>query len=190
MMWHVAAVFVLILVGLPLVVLPSWIVAVLAFVAAGLCAGGIAALSVPVLTAGASLAVIEYALALSISDGPPDFVTAMVLAVALFLLLELVSFMGRLHGAAVAAPVMRSMIRYWLAIAGAGAGVVIVLTAAAAAVRLAVPVPSYPAAAAAGALGAFVAAVGVLKLATKSRDTATGEAAEIDADRPHEREER
>ena len=167
MIWHVAAVLVLVLVGLPLIVLPSWAIGVLAVISGALCAGGIAALSVPVLTAGATLAMIEYALALSMADTPPHFLMAMGFGVALFLLLEVVDFMGRVRGVAIGVPVMTSMVRYWLAVAGVGAGLIVGLAAGAAAVRLAAPLPSYPAAAV-GAFGAFVAAVGVVRLIMKS----------------------
>jgi hypothetical protein len=93
---------------------------------------------------------------------------AMGFEVALFLLLEVVDFMGRVHGIAIGVPVMTSMVRYWLAVAGVGAALIVGLAAGAAAVRLAAPLPSYPAAAAVGAFGAFVAAVGVVRLIMKS----------------------
>jgi hypothetical protein len=164
MMVRVAALLVLVLVGLPFVVLPAGFLAALAAPSAVLCAGGIATRSVPVLTAGVTLAVIEYALALWASEAPLDVPIAALFGVALFLLLELVDFLGRTRGAAVGGSVLPAMIRYWLAIAGAGAGLMVALVAGAAAVRLALPLPSDPMIAALGVLGALTAAGGVLRL--------------------------
>lgn len=169
-MKSIAAGLMLVLVGVPLVVLPSGFLTVLAGPAAALGAAGIVAHSVPLVTAAATIAMIEYVAALSVAGGPPDFVTAMIFGTALFLVIELVDFMRRTHGAAIGPSVTATMIRYWLGIAGLGAGLVVVLIAGAASLRLAVPIAFHPAAAAVGALGAFIAGVGVLKLVTTPRD--------------------
>jgi hypothetical protein len=168
MMPTVAAVLALLLAGIPVAARPSWPLAALGAVSAGLSTGAIAARSVPIVTAGATLAAIEYAAALSMADRPLDMPTVIAFAVALFLLLELVDFMGRARGAAVDARAIVSVIRYWVAIIAIGVGFMVALIGAASAVRLAVPAPSYPIAALVGAVGAFVAAVGVMKLVTTS----------------------
>jgi hypothetical protein len=185
MIRHVAAVLVLILVGFPLVVLPSRLVAVVALVAAALCAGGIAALSVPVLTAGATVAVIEYALALSLVGSHTDLAIAIVFGVALFLLLAMVDFMSRLRGAAAGADVLASMIRYWIAVAAVGAGVTIALAIGGTALAREATRVSYPVAVLGGALGALVAALGVIRLVTAPRGPAARDRAESDEPGSH-----
>lgn len=163
----VAVFLALVLVGLPLVVAPSWVLAVVAAASAALAGGGIAARSVPVVTAGATLATVEYAVALWLSAGPPDILTAMVFGTALLLLVQTVEFMGRTRGAVLGVGVTAAVVRHWLAIAAAGIGVIATI-AAGAAVAMAIPLPSHPASAVVGALGAFVAAVATLKLVTTS----------------------
>jgi hypothetical protein len=169
MMAGLAAVVALLIAALPLAAWPSWSLAVLGAASAGLSASAIAARSVPIVTAGATLAATEYAAALWAADRPLDVPTVIGFGVALFLLLETVDFMGRSRGVAVDARATRSVIRHWLAIVAIGVGSMVVLIAAATAARLAVPVPLYPVAAFLGAVGACAAAVGVMKLITTSK---------------------
>jgi hypothetical protein len=160
----VAAPLVMLLVGLPLTVLPAAYLAALAALAGLVCGAGIVAFSVPVLTAGATLAIVEYALALSISKAPFGLPTAIGFGAALFLLIEVGDLAGRLRGAAVDGAVLRAVVRYWLAIVGIGAVLVAALAAVAAAAGRAAVLPESPLTGALVALGALLAAVGVSRL--------------------------
>lgn len=167
----VAALGALVLVGLPFVVLPSRLLAVPAGAAALLCASGIARLSVPVSTAGVTLAAIEYALALWTSDAPPNVLIAALFGTALYLLLAVVDFAGRIRGAAVDGAVWNAMSRYWLAIAAAGLGLMTALGGGAAVVRLALPPSPDPLLVVLGTVGALAAAGGVFRLVAGADDT-------------------
>jgi hypothetical protein len=162
MIRHLAAILVLALVGLPFLAAPSWLVGTLGAVAAVLCAAGILVLSIPLLALGASLGLIQYALALWLSAGPPDLLVALGLGVALSLLLQVVEFGGRFRGAALAPGVVREQIRDWVATEAVAATAGIVLTIVAGSVTFDLPPPAYPAVAAVGALGAFLGAARIL----------------------------
>ena len=173
-----AAVLILMLVGLPLVVVPSWFIGFFGLVAAALCAAGVAAHFAPLVTAGGTLATIEYTFAISLVGGPPAFLSAMAFGVTLFLLLQLADFMRKVHGTVIGASVVTPMIRYWLVIGAIDVGVIGGLAAGAGVVLWATSLPSHPAGATAvGALGAFVAAVGVLKLLASSGERVTNQGA-------------
>ena len=98
---------------------------------------GVLALSVPMVTAGASLALIAYALALVIARPPVDLVAAIAFGAALVLLLALVHFAARVRGAALGPEVIATQVRHWLMIVAVGVVAAIGLTAAAAALRCA-----------------------------------------------------
>jgi hypothetical protein len=153
-----------VLAALPLAVEPSPFVAWLAVPAVLLGLAAAVARSVPLATASAVVALIEYALALVIARGPVDVVTAAGFGIALFLLLQLVHFVSRAHGAAVSRSVLVSQLRAWLGIAVIGAVAAIVLTTTGAALRLVLSGAALPAVVIAGALGALAASAGVILL--------------------------
>jgi hypothetical protein len=166
-MRFVAFALLLALVALPLAVLPSLPLAWLAVPGFIIGVVGVIALSVPLVTAGAALALIEYTLALTITKTPVDVVTAAGFGAAVFLLLQLVHFAGRVHGATIGSAVIASQIRHWLAIVGIASAVTIVLTIGAPAVRLALTGVPLPLVVVAGALGALVTIGGVIALARR-----------------------
>lgn len=154
-----AGLLALVLVGFPLLVAPSELTGAPAVIAGTLCAAGIAALSIPLLAAGAALSLVGYALALWSSPGPPDPLGALALGVVLSLLFQVVGFVAHFRGAAVDSHVLPGQVRYWVG-SGVGAAVVgILLSISAGGIALRLPLPAYPAAAALGALAAFVGAV-------------------------------
>lgn len=170
MMRLAAAILVAVLVALPLTVLASapvtWLV-VPALVVGG---AGVVALSVPLVTAGASLALIAYALALVIVRAPFDPVAAIAFGATLVLLLALVHFAGRVHGAAIGPSVITSQIRHWLVIVAAGVVAAVVLTAAAAALGFTLRGAALPVVVVVAALGALVTVAGVIALVTTHAD--------------------
>jgi hypothetical protein len=163
MMRLAAVVLLAVLAALPWSVRPSpppvaWLaVGVLAVGAAG-----VAAWSVPLVTAAGSLAVIAYALALTIVGPEVDLVTPLVLGAALVLLLALVHLAGRTRGASCAPSVVAAQARGWLAVVGLGAGIAVLLVAAAAPVGAALRGASLPVVIAASSLGALVAVAAVI----------------------------
>jgi hypothetical protein len=169
MIRHVAGLPLLVLVMLPVLVFPSWLTGAVAVAAGLVAAGGLVALSIPVLTAGAMLALADYALALWLSARPPGVFGAVAFGVALFLALDVADFARRFRGAALDSSVVRHQARSWVASAATGALAAIVLTLLATAVRLAVPPAAYPAIAAAGALVAFAAVIKALVGPAKER---------------------
>lgn len=152
--------------GLPLTVLPSPVLGWLAV--PGFVAGtaGVIARSVPLVTVSASLAMIEYALALVVAGAPVDVVTATGFGAALFVLLELAHLAGRMHGAAVGRAVIVLHLRHWMVIVALGAVTSVVLAIGATALRLAVAGTSLPLAVIASAVGALLAVAGVLARVT------------------------
>jgi hypothetical protein len=170
MMRLAAAVLVAVLVALPLAVLPSPPVTWLA--GSGFVVGGVGAvaLSVPLATAGASLALIAYALALVIVRPPLDPFAATAFGATLVLLLSLVHFAGRVQGAAIGPSVIASQIRRWLGIVLVGVVAAVGLTAAAAALGPMLQGAALPLVVAAAALGALVTVAGALALVTSNDD--------------------
>jgi hypothetical protein len=155
-----------VLAAFPLSVLSAPPVTWLAVAALGVGGAGVAALSVPVVTAGASLALIAYTLALVMARAAVDPIAAIALGATLVLLLALVHFAGHVHGAAVAVSVVASRIRQSLAIVAVGIAAALVLTAGGAALSGALRDAPLPVVVAAAALGALLAAAGVIALVT------------------------
>ncbi len=170
MMRLAAAALVAVLVAIPLTVLPSPPVVWLAV--AALIVGGAGAVgpSVPLATAGGSLALIAYALGLVIAQPPVDPVVAIALGATLVLLLVVVHFSGRVEGAVVGRPVILSLIRHWLAIVTAGVVASAVLTAAAVALAGTLRGAALPVVVAAAALGVLLAVAGATALVTTRED--------------------
>jgi hypothetical protein len=160
---------VVVLVTLPLAIEPSPFVAWLAVPALLLGLAAAVARSVPLATASAVVALIEYALALMIERGPVDVLTAIGFGTAVFLLLQLVHFASRVHGAAVSRSVLVSQLRAWLGIAVIGAVAGVILTIAGAALRLVLSGAALPAVVIAGALGALAASAGVILLVMRAQ---------------------
>jgi hypothetical protein len=170
MMRLASAILLGILVAPSLAVLPAppvtWL-AVLALVGGG---AGVVALSVPLATAGAALALIAYGLALVIVRPAADPLAAIGVGATLVLLLALVHFAGRVKGAALGPSVVASQMRRWLVIVAVGVVVAVVLTAGGAMLGPALRGAALPVVTAAAALGALLTVAGAMTLATAPED--------------------
>ena len=164
-----AVALITVLAGLPLTILPSPFLGALA--ALTLLVGGVGAIaaSVPLATAGGTLALIEYALALVVARPDPDPITATALAAGLVLLLASTHFASLTRGAAVGYPVIRSQARHWLAIVALGMVGAALVTVGGQALALALRGAALPVIVAASALGAVLTVAGVIALVTAPR---------------------
>jgi hypothetical protein len=170
MMRLAAGVLVAILVAFPLAVLPAppvtW-VAVVALVVGG---AGVVALSLPMATAGASLALVAYGLALVIVGAPADPVAAIAFGATLVFLLTLVHFAGCVQGAAIAPSIITGQIVRWLGIVAIGVVTAVVLTAAAVALGPTLQPAALPVVIVVAALGALLTVAGVVRLLTTATE--------------------
>lgn len=169
MMRHVAAVLGFIIVGLPVEVTPSWIVVAPGAVAAGLFTAGIVTLSLRLVSLGIAASLVEYTVALSLGTRALDSVTAVALGAAIVLLLQVVDFVQRFRGAAVAAAVTASQIRYWVRLGILGVSLGLFVSALGITLAPALPAPAYPML---EAVGAFIAVASVARLLLR-RDAAS-----------------
>ena len=142
----------LVMVGIPIWTDPSDIVIAVAGTAAVVCAVGLVARILALVTAGAVIGAIAYALATVDSADGADVVAATLFGLALLALLDLSEFVRRTRGVAVTAAAVRGQVTYWLArlaiIIAAVAGLLLCATA------LAMIIP--------GALQAALAGIGVV----------------------------
>jgi hypothetical protein len=152
----IALVPIVALAGLPVLLRPSSGHAAAALAAAALCAAGVLARWRPLVTAGGSLTLIQYTVALASRRMSPA--SAVALGVSLALVLDVSEFAGRFHGLAPSAPVLGRQARHWIASALLGALAAAALAILGALVRIGGP-PALPPLL--GALGALAAAVGV-----------------------------
>jgi hypothetical protein len=164
MMRLAAAGLVIVLAGFPLALVPSPPVTWLT-VAALLTAGtGVVLLSVPVLTAGASLALIAYTLALLIARPAVDPLAAVGFGATLVVLPALVHFAAHARGAALGAAVLATQVRRWLATVAAGALAAAMLTTIGALLGGVLAGATLPLVVVTAALGAVLAVAGVIAL--------------------------
>ncbi len=165
-----AGVLVAVLVAIPLAVRPAAPVTWLAILALGVGGAGVIVLSVPIVTTGASLALIAYAVALVIAGPAVDPVAAIAVGATLVLLLALVHFAGRAHGAALGPAVVAAQVRHWLVIVGLGAAAAAALTAGGVVLGPTLRGTSLPVVVVAAALGAVMTTAGVIALVTARKD--------------------
>ena len=170
MMRLAAAVLVAVLGALPLGILPSPPVTWLAVPALVVGGAGVVALSVPLVTAGASLALIAYALALVIVRPSFDPVVALAFGATLVLLLALVHLAGHVHGAVIGPGVIATQIRHWLMVVAVGVVAAVVLTMGGAALAVTLQGAAFPVVIVVAALGALVTVAGVITLVTTRAD--------------------
>jgi hypothetical protein len=157
---YTAAIPIAVLVGLPLWTAPSVPVILVSAIAAVFCIAGGLRLWLPLITIGGSLAVIDYALALSLSAGGVDIVGAAAFGLALVFLLDLTAFARSFRGAEIAAAVKRGRTAFWLGRAAITAPAVALLTLSAATFAYVIPVVGRPIISALGAAIAFAGAMG------------------------------
>jgi hypothetical protein len=156
----IALVPILVLAGLPVLIRPSSGHAAAALGAVALGAAGVLAGWRPLVTAGGSLTLIQYTLALT--GRRASLASAVVLGVSLALVLDVSEFAGRLHGAAPGATVLGRQARHWLTSAILGALATTTLGVLAALVRFGGPPALPPLLAALGALAAVVGVAGAV----------------------------
>ena len=150
----------LFVIGFPLLLSVSSVTGFLALVAAVLCAGGIIKLWPPLLTAGSLVALVEYAVALLLSGGPPDVAGALAFGGALSVLVQATSFAARFQGAALHPQVLWDRVRTWLGAVATAAALSILVVVAAGSITFVLPAPFGPALAGVGVLLAFLGVVG------------------------------
>jgi hypothetical protein len=166
-----AAALVTVVVGIPLAILPAAPVTWLAVVALAVGATGALALSVTLVTAGASLALVAYAVALALARPAADPIASVVFGGTLVLLLALVHFASRIDDAVVGPGVLAGQIRHWMAIVALGVAAAAVLTMGGAVLGPALVGATLPVVVVAAALGALLAVAGVISLVTAPRDS-------------------
>lgn len=154
-----------ILVGLPLLTVPSWPTFAGAVAAVAILAGAILARSVPVLSLGVLVALAGYTLALGVTSSPPDALTATVLGVTIALLVQVVDFARRVHGVTLSPGVVRAQIRYWLLSAMLTAAGTTIIGALGIGLAVALPPLAAPALAVAGALATIVSTASLVRQA-------------------------
>jgi len=111
------------------------------------------------ISVGGSLALIDYALALSLARGGLDIVGAAAFGLALSFLLDLTDFARRFRGAEISAAVTRSQIAFWLGRVAITIAVVALLCSGAAVFAYLVPLLGRPIVAGLGAAIAFAGAL-------------------------------
>jgi hypothetical protein len=175
-----ATAFALVLFVVPLLTMPVPAVAVTGLVGSLLAAVAIGALWRRLATAAACVFLADYAAALWMARGPVNVAGAAGFGLALLLLLEAVDLAGRIRGAAVDAPVVRSHLGPWIGLGvGAFAAAALAMALASSLATTLPPVVS-PLLAVAGALGtALILAVVIRR---------SGKTAKIGEDRDASRE--
>lgn len=165
-----AAVLLAAVAALPVSVMPSPPVTWLAGGALVVGGAGVIVRVVPLVTAGASLGLIAYALALVIARPALSAVAASALGAALVLLLALARFGAGVRGAALGPRVVAGQLRRWLTVAAVGAGAAVALAAVAAALRAPLQGVALPVVVIAAAVGALMTVAGVIVLVTAAGD--------------------
>jgi hypothetical protein len=165
-----AVVLVAVLVAIPLAVQPAAPVTWLAILALGVGGAGAIVLSMPTVTTGASLALIAYAVALVTAGVAGDPVAAIAFGSTLVLLLALVHFARRVHGAAIGPAVIAVQVRQWLLIVALGVAAAVGLTAGGVVLRSTLRGATLPVVVVASALGAVMTTAGAIALVTARRD--------------------
>ena len=167
----VAAVLVLVVAGVPLVAYAAAPVTWLSLGALIVGATGVALLSVPLVTAGATLALVAEAAALLIARTSVDLVAAIALGVALTLLLAVVHFAARVDGAWLGASLAAAQAREWLIVSGLGVIVAGALAAVAGMLAGVFRGIALPTVIAAAALGAALTVAGLAALLARWHST-------------------
>jgi hypothetical protein len=150
---------ILVMTGLPIWTAPCPLAAPIEGLAAILCAIGVLRDALGPVTAGASIAVIGYAVGLWSTGAEVNLVAAGIFGLALLFLFDLSEFARRLRGAKIIGAVMRQQIAYWFgrAALASGAAALLILCGSA----LARIIDSETGALAAG-LGAVIAFAGAI----------------------------
>ena len=156
-----------VVVAFPVSVMPAAPVTWLAILAVAVGGLGIIVLVVSLVTAAGALTLIAYALALTLARPAVDPVTATGFGATLVLLLALVHFAARVHGAALGPAVVAVQIREWLAVVAAGVVAAAGLTAGAALLGPGLVGATLPVAVVVATLGALLVVAAVIALTTR-----------------------
>jgi hypothetical protein len=148
-----------VLVGVPLWVEMSWLVAIVALASATLCLVAVLRTSLALATAGSTFALFSLALALRLSSSPANVLVMAVFGLALLLLLEGTHLCRRFRGATVTPSLWRRTLVWWTGRASISLALAIALAALAPLIAISLPPSWAPFAAGLGALAAFAAAV-------------------------------
>jgi len=148
-----------ILVGVPLWVETSGLVAAVALSSGAVCLIAVLRASLSLATVGGTLAICSLALALHLSSSSPDALMLAAFGSSLLLLVEAAHLCGRLEGASVTPSLWRRTIAWWTGRASISLAIVIVVTVLAPLVALSLPAAWAPFVAGIGVLATFTAAV-------------------------------
>jgi len=165
----VAALLVLGLAAFPALVVPVRIAAGLAVPALAVGLLGVAMPSVPVATAAVVLALAAHGFTLAATAAPADLVAGLVFGAVAFVLLELVDLLARTRGATRARGVLASWGRHALGVVVVSAAVVLGLGIAGTVLGPLLHGARVPVVVVVGALGALVAAAGVVAVVAPAR---------------------
>jgi hypothetical protein len=154
-------------VAFPVSVMPAAPVTWLAILAVAVGGLGVSVLVVSLVTAAGALTLIAYALALALARPAGDPVAATGFGATLVLLLALVHFAARVHGAALGPAVVAVQIRQWLAVVAAGVVAAAGLTTGAALLGPGLVGASLPVAVVVATLGALLVVAAVIVLTTR-----------------------
>ena len=149
--------------GVPVLLRPSSAVAGIGAAAALLCMAGVFLRWRPLVTAGASVAVMLYALTLVGTRS--SLWSAIVLGVSLALVLDVFEFARRFHGAVVTRPALYRQARHWIATTALGVVTTAALASVATLVKVSGPPALFPVLAAVGALAALAGIAGAVRSA-------------------------
>ena len=149
--------------GVPVLMRPSSPFAGIGAAAAVLCMAGVLLRWRPLVTAGASLALMLYALALF--GARSSLVSAIVLGVSLTLLVDVSEFARRFHETAVTRPAWSRQALHWGATAILGAVTAAALASIATLIKISGPPALLPILAAVGALAALAGIAGAVRSA-------------------------
>lgn len=161
MMRVLALIPIVILAGVPVAMHPTSGFAGFAAVAGGVCAVGALLRFRPLITAGATLTLIQYAFALTGAPSSPG--SAIVLGVTLALVLDVSEFVGRFPRATMTRPVIRRQARHIIVSVSLGAITAAALASIASLVKIGGPPALPPLVATVGALAAAAGVLGAVR---------------------------
>ena len=147
-------------IGYPLGMMPGVAMALLSVLAGTLFAAGIIGRFPSLVTLGAGVAMLGYALALLPASGSLDLVGALAFGVALSLLVQTVDFEARFRGAFVERQTVRVHVRKWIENGAAAVVLGLLLAVIGGGGIIGLPPQAHPVMAALGALLAFLGVVG------------------------------
>ena len=148
-----------VLVGVPVLVEPSWTVGLVALTSGALCIVAVLRMWLPLATVGGAFALLSLALALRQSSLSGDVLVLTVFGLALLLLVEGTHLCHRFDGAAVTRALWRRYTVWWTVRGAISLGIAVVIAGVAPLIAIGLPPTWAPFLAGIGVLAAFAAAV-------------------------------